>query len=91
MEKINGIDLRCKKKDELIVVQVKHYKEINLLLSKLKNEELEKELLKQYEKYMQTYKHTFKKNDNGEYYWYSTEPIISETEEKQIEEIAKNL
>lgn len=42
MEKINGIDLRCKKKDELIVVQVKHYKEINLLLSKLKNEELEK-------------------------------------------------
>lgn len=57
----------------------------------MKNEELEKELLKQYEKYMQTYKHTFKKNDNGEYYWYSTEPIISETEEKQIEEIAKNL
>ena len=55
----------------------------------MENEKLEKELIMQYENEMQIYKHTFKKNDNGEYYWYSTEPIISEIEEKQIEEIAK--
>ena len=26
-------------------------------------------------KYMKTYKHTYKLNDNGEYYWISSEPV----------------
>ena len=28
-----------------------------------------------YAEKMSEYKHTFKKNDNGEYYWVSTEPV----------------
>lgn len=32
-------------------------------------------ILSKYENRMKRYKHTFKKNTNGTYYWYSTEPI----------------
>lgn len=36
---------------------------------------LRKEIKNKYENKMTTYKHTFKKNADGSYYWYSTEPV----------------
>lgn len=39
------------------------------------NTEESESLAKKYDSKMKKYIHTFKKNENGSYYWYSTEPI----------------
>jgi len=38
-------------------------------------DDVEKYVLEKYSDKMATYKHTFKKDENGNYYWYSTEPV----------------
>lgn len=40
-----------------------------------KIDDVEKYVLEKYSDKMTTYKHTFKKDENGNYYWYSTEPV----------------
>ena len=37
----------------------------------------DEEIINQYREQAQNYKHTFVKNESGNYYWYSTEPVIS--------------
>lgn len=34
------------------------------------------EIMSKYSSKMQKYKHTFKKNADGNYYWYSTSPVL---------------
>jgi len=69
---------------------------VNEEVSSLKPEAFKEFFLDKYEDSMKEYKHTFKKNENGEYYWYSTEPVnvgttnnkttkLSQTELKELE------
>ena len=44
-------------------------------IEKLMGEEIATEIINNYNAKMKKYKHTFKKNSDGSYYWYSTEPI----------------
>ncbi len=50
-------------------------KKINYNISEKTNEQITSEIINLYSDNMTNYKHTFKKNSNGSYYWYSTEPI----------------
>ena len=52
--------------EKLVVMDGSNYTDDDTLI---------KEIQSKYENKMTTYKHTFKKNSDGSYYWYSTEPI----------------
>lgn len=48
---------------------------VDRMLAPYRVEELRSLFLKTYGYDMKEYKHTFKKNNEGNYYWYSTEPV----------------
>lgn len=56
----------------------------------LKLDEFNQFFIEKYKNKMKEYKHTFKKNENGEYYWYSTEPVnVGTTNNKTTKELSQ--
>ena len=48
------------------------------------SEESDSSILTRYEGKAQNYKHTFKKDNEGNYYWYSSEPLLSKTDTSKV-------